>query len=100
MSDSEADDLDPTDLAAARFADAAIALHEGDLAAAAGHANAALAMFRAASGDDHPDVGNSLTLLSRIERTRSEYPAALVHARAAMAILDAARLEYPEEEIV
>jgi tetratricopeptide (TPR) repeat protein len=98
--DSSADELDPSDAAAARFADAAAAMDRGALAEARALAAEALEGFRAASGADHPDVGNTLTLLSRIAQTASDYRGALAHADAAVDNLTAARRDYPDEEIV
>jgi tetratricopeptide (TPR) repeat protein len=93
-------DLDASDVAVQRFADAAIALHGGDLGTASARASEALARFRESCGDDHPDVANTLTLLSRIARTASQFLTALAHAETAVLILDEVRAEAPDEPIV
>src|SRR5688572_27225045 len=93
-------DADPTDLAAAEHAEAAAALGAGELVRAAALAATARDRFAAACGDDHPDVANTDILRSRIAREASDYPAALAHVDRAVASLDAARREYPDEPVV
>jgi tetratricopeptide (TPR) repeat protein len=101
MPDPESpEDADASDIAVQRFADAAIALHGGDLDQAAILATEALDLFRDDCGDDHPDVANTLTLLSRIARTASQFTVALAHADAAALILDEVHREAPDEPIV
>jgi len=95
------DEIDAaTDAAAEVFAQAEAALQDHQLEPAAALADDALARFVDAVGMDHPDVANTYILRSRIARERSQYAAALENAQAAVALLTAARVEYPDEDIV